>query len=651
MEKISDLSVSPNKLRINYTLGSKSNKLVSIKKTNIKTAETTRESLTSRAAITPIRENAQNTSVLLTKLQEELDVEELAIKINKIKDLPEEKRLKKENFIYEQYLEQLFSIVLKSDKVLGNSIFRGWKGFKSCVNRKINEITIDANKKAELNLREKGCQVSEEMLIRSNEAEIEKYINSLHKVIKGMGEMQMDKIIDKLSELSYNMKPTNLPELSDVADVQEIDFTDTLKSIYTKLRTKVKYAEIPQVEIFFKARTTQTYLSLEDFRTAEVYKVLLLEKEKKIENLESKLSKIEDLEELLRAKSKECEELRKKYIDMKISTCSNCRIKREMLETSNSKIKNLQMTIEKGLSVEKELEITKAKLVESNQIISNNEKKIIELTTGLDTLNTKLQENKIAQQELETQLLESEKGLENSLQKLEKSEKRRADVESKLKSELALIEKLKKKLKNATEENSQLRKEKAKTQKLLKFNNKNEEFRTREKYYTKAAQPDNQDGISAFEHHEKISTQSPEKKFIDQNYTEKSFIDKNQMQLWDKKRILFRDEFNQVQSTSFEDLNHPLNEEILQNDEQLDKKVERLEIQKIVSKKKTVIEWLKITKQEYLALSKKARLELFECLYEHKDKCGAECEHLKRAMLIRARDKGQLFPTKKYNIN
>jgi hypothetical protein len=63
-----------------------------------------------------------------------------------------------------------------------------------------------------------------------------------------------------------------------------------------------------------------------------------------------------------------------------------------------------------------------------------------------------------------------------------------------------------------------------------------------------------------------------------------------------------------------------------------------------------IIDKLNITKEEYLGLSKKARLEIYEILLAHTKKCGPECEHLKRAMMIKYKDKGKLYPTKKYNI-
>ena len=633
MEKNSDLNISPNKLRVNYTLGSKSSKLVNInKKTKIKTAETTKDSLTYRTSVTPIRESSKNTSCLLAKLQEELDSEEISIQISKFKELPEGKRLESECLVYEQYLENLIAVVFKSDLGLGNSLLRGWKGYKGCMRKKIERFGSGGIRKIVLDLRDKGCQVSEEMLMRSNEQEIERYIGSLHRVIKGMGQMQMDKIIGKLTELSFNMRPIDLPELSEAGEVNEIDFTDTIKSIYTKLKTRTRQTENLQNESIKKAKSafTQTYLSLEDFRTGEVYKVLLLEKEKKIESLELKQKRLEEIEELLRSKSKECEELRKKYIDIKVSSCSQCKNKRELLENSNSQMRNLKISIEKGFSVEKELEIVKAKLVESNQVITNNAKTIIDLTQSLDHLSIKLQENLLSKKQLEDQIKVSEKGVTESMLKLEQSEKKRAEVELKLINELALISTLKNKLKNVSNENSQLRKEKARTttQKFSNINNKTEDTRTRGRLHTTTNQIESEEPAS--------SSHSPE-----------------------KKRLLIRNEYSQMPSKIFEESEEPKNEafavpevhEVPINHSPTDQKLNQIKVNKIISKKKTIIQWLSITKQEYLMLSKKARLELFECLYEHKERCGAECEHLKRAMLIRARDKGLIFPTKKYNIS
>ena len=67
-------------------------------------------------------------------------------------------------------------------------------------------------------------------------------------------------------------------------------------------------------------------------------------------------------------------------------------------------------------------------------------------------------------------------------------------------------------------------------------------------------------------------------------------------------------------------------------------------------KTRNLLTVLQMSKSEFLSLSKKARLELFECLFEHKERCGADCEHLRRAMMIRSKEKGPILPLKKCNI-
>ena len=59
---------------------------------------------------------------------------------------------------------------------------------------------------------------------------------------------------------------------------------------------------------------------------------------------------------------------------------------------------------------------------------------------------------------------------------------------------------------------------------------------------------------------------------------------------------------------------------------------------------------LSFTREEFLQLPKNARMKLYESLYAHREKCGTECEHLKRAMAIKAKHKNQHYPIKKYNI-
>jgi hypothetical protein len=69
-----------------------------------------------------------------------------------------------------------------------------------------------------------------------------------------------------------------------------------------------------------------------------------------------------------------------------------------------------------------------------------------------------------------------------------------------------------------------------------------------------------------------------------------------------------------------------------------------------INKKSDILKILKISKEEYLGLSTHIRAELYECLFEHKSKCGADCEHLRRAAEIRLKQRGCPFPLKKFNL-
>ena len=63
-----------------------------------------------------------------------------------------------------------------------------------------------------------------------------------------------------------------------------------------------------------------------------------------------------------------------------------------------------------------------------------------------------------------------------------------------------------------------------------------------------------------------------------------------------------------------------------------------------------IMKFLNMTEKEYNGLPKKVRMELYECLFAHKEKCDANCEHLRRAMMIQLKNKAQLYPMKKYTI-
>lgn len=629
MEARTECCLSPERLRVNYTLASKSNKVISAKR-HLAESETRPETVTNRINSAMSKPGSALNSKLL-RLQEELDSDELVIKLSSVKNLPAEQRVFGESLIYEKYMDKAVQLLKRQDRNTGKALLRAWTSFKASNSARLEHVAQARQAQSGLSSvrpesKSQSTQISEELLKLNNESEIESYINSLHRAIKGINQMQIGKIIEKLQELHRNMRPTQLPELSDTPEVTQLDFTETLKSIHTRLKARVKPKETREVLAVKATMQTcsQTYISLEDFRYEEVYKILLLELENKVADLASKLRKKEDAEERLAAKTRECEEIRRKYIDVKTTSCLQCRVKRNLIEGSSSQIRSLEMTVEKGFMIEKELFKAKQQLVESRNIILSKDKKILDLKANVDELCAKVQETIETKEVLEGKLESSTKELEKVIEVLENSEKYRFELEAMLKDQNLVNEELKKKIQLAVEQNHKLR--------LMDSSFNDDQFDGKETgidFNFTILNKNNKVGkVEKLEKTEKYERSETRKNtFSNSNRTPPPNF-KYVAQLLsspDKKADLIRPDLFRLGSKKSS------------------------EVQK--TDKNNIMNLLNITKDEYLALSKKVRLELYECLYEHKEKCGADCEHLRRAMMIKQKDRGVLFPTKKYNIN
>lgn len=644
MDSNPEYSLSPEKLRVSYTLGSKSNKTISIKKP-LTDSETRPETLTSRVQ-TSSTIPSSSVSQQLARLQDELDSDELAIALNSLKTLPIEQRLFGETLIYEKYIDKAINLLKLKDKLTGKGLFQAWNSFKTCTASKIAQITQSSPAQAlcKLTVKDQSTQISDDLLKPNNKAGIETYINSLHRVIKGINQMQIEKIIEKLQELHSNMQPTDLPELSDTSEVTQIDFTDTLKSIHTRLKARVKPHETNEVVEKVKVNNaySQTYINLEDFRYEEVYKILVLELENKVADLSSKLRKKEDVEDRLIAKTRECEEVRRKYIDVKTTSCLQCRVKRNLIDSSNNQIRSLEMTVEKGFMIEKELVKAKQQLAESRNIILTKDKKIVDLTANVDELSTKIKETTEVKENLEVKLETSTKELEKVIEVLENSEKFKVELETILKDHNLVNEELKKKIQIAIEQNHKLR--------LLDSSINDDRYESKAtgidfnfSILNNIHKLEKLEKLEKYEKIEKLEKLEKIRRYEKLAKQDKSESRKNNFSNSNRTpppNSTYRSQF----LTSTEKSSGLIRPDLF-----------RIPIKKSPEgqkpEKKNIMNWLNLTKEEYLALSKKARLELYECLYEHKDKCGADCEHLRRAMLIRQKERGTLFPTKKYNIN
>lgn len=545
-----ELNLSPSKLRLNYTLNSKSTKSTKSKKFSIQNLETPPESLTRRISLSPKKPERGSSSSILTRLQDQLDLEEIRLKTSELKSLPDKKRKKAEQKVYSRFMVGLIQRVIKTNESLGKLLERGWKGYQealmplksadnSTLVNKVNAACID------------HCtQVSQEMIILKNEEDIEVYIESLHRAIKGINSMNIDKIIGKLNELTYTLRPVDIPSASETPDVEELDFTESLKSIHSRLRArsmrKAEKVMIPE-KTQGKNQVTQTLLRMEDLKTMDAYRSVIKSKEELISELNLKLKRKNDSEEELSSKNKEIDELKRDFFRLK-QECLNCSIKDKKLMKTESELQKLRVSVTGEIAINGELNEAKKKLEEYLEIINSKQSAINQLNKNVQELEKKCEEAQVQKESLQNQL------------KVEETLRR--SIESELQAQI--------------DSNSTLK---------LSLN------------------PNN-------------FPNSPSSS-IQKNRTHTSFK-KSSSASPEKKRTIIRTELKDS------------------------------EIKK--SKKETLMSILGITKEEYLSFSKKTRLDIYICLLKHNKRCGIDCEHLRRAMMIRFKNKGPLFPLKKYNI-
>ncbi|OMJ69379.1 hypothetical protein SteCoe_32907 [Stentor coeruleus] len=614
--KIKDASM--NKLRFNYTLtlkSTKSSKSTKSKQEHKESLESISLCNTRRFSLSPKKSRTQNISSEISKLEEELDSQEISLKIYEARKHVDENRDIAEAEIYEKYIEKLLNLLNTIDTSLGKSFSRGWRGYKNSIVRIKNHKETPRIEIEKIDTQENYTQFPEEnTMALGNSVDIDKYIFSLHNVMKGINKMQLGSIIEKLDELSHNLKTVEVPSASSSPEVDEIDFTDTVKSIHTKLKAHVlnKKPKKTKIKIEKIDKTMQTVMKFEDFKVVENMKLLILERDKTISEINRKLRKKEDVEEMYLMKTKECEDLKKSIFEMKTTMCKHCKQKKEKLDESQLEIKNLQITANKTIVVEKELQTTKSKLEESLVVISSKNVKITKLTENLEELNKKVAEAKAQRAELEEKLAEEQKIREAMQKQLRKTNEQSFEIKqysgsSALSTTLA-------------SKSGIIRNE------IISENIGRGAIKAMKKYEQVGEDKIKQNNrsvspfIKADLHMSKIGSLTPSEIAYEvlNNYSspegkKAGFI---------RERLLHKGSGIPVQ-----------------------------DIKKSSKHQNIIMQALNLTKEEYLALSKKARLEIYEALYEHREKCGSDCEHLRRAMLIKQKDRGPLYPTKKYNIS
>lgn len=612
-----------NPLRINYTLTLKSTK--STKSTKSKqdckekdketekekekeSFESSSEPNTRRFSVSPKKSRTQLVTGEITKLEEQLDCQEISLKVYEARRFPDNTRQNAEAEIYEKYLDSVLLCVSQTDNRLSKSLNRGWNGFKNSIkNIKNSEET---NKKLVVAVETQDCAVQaneSQEYVPENDIDIEKYINSLHTVMRRMNKMHLGKIMSKLHELSCNLRTVDIPSPSSTPEVEQLDFTDTIKSIHTKLKAhyKDKKAKKSKNNTQSLSKHTQTYMKLEDFKTVEHLKVIIIEKDNHIAEISNRLRVKNDVEKMLGMKVQECEELNKTILDMKTEACKQCDIKKARIKETELEIKNMQSVVKKAHAIEKEMQGLKIKFEDSMTIINSKNAKIGVLNQEIEELLSKIKEINREKCELEENI--EDERLKEMMQKMIKSNPEQ-DFEIKQYTGTSAVGMNKGKLVNGKK--NVVGKTALKTIKILE---KSLERTYREKNSSVSPFAKGEKGPGRF------GSLTPSEILHE---TSRIYPSPD-----GKRSGLIRDKL----------LHKGVGDSVL-------------DIKKSLKHENIIMKALNITKEEYLALSKRARMDLYEALYEHREKCGADCEHLKRAMLIRQKDRGIIFPTKKYNI-
>ncbi|OMJ93457.1 hypothetical protein SteCoe_3577 [Stentor coeruleus] len=610
--------ISSNPLRINYTLTLKSTKSAkSTKSTKSKQdckekeiIDSNSEPNTRRYSVSPKKSRTQLVISEITKLEEQLDSQEISLKIYEARKLHDNTRQNAEADIYEKYLDSVLLYISQTDNRLSKSLNRGWNGFKNSIKNIKN--SKETNKKPVLVVETQDCaiQVNESQEYPpEDDIDIEKYINSLHNVMKRMNRMHLGKIMNKLHELSRNLRTVDIPSPSSTPEVEQLDFTDTIKSIHTKLKAhyKSKKPKLSKNNTQLSSKHTQTYMKLEDFKTIEHLKVIIIEKENHIAEISNKLRVKNDVEKILDIKVQECEELNKIILDMKTEACKQCDQKKNRIDETEAEIKKMKNMVNKTKDIEKELEGLKVKLQDSMSVINSKNFRIGVLNKEIEELMGRIEEVNREKCELEEKLEDEEKIKEM----MEKIIKRNTEQNLEIKQYTGTSNVGVDKRKMGYGKKNNVGKTALKTIKILE---KSLERSYREKNSSVSPFSKGDKGFGRF------GSLTPS-----ENLHETSGIFPSPD---GKKNGLIRDKL----------LHKGVGNSVL-------------DIKKSFRQENVIMQALNITKEEYLALSKRARMELYEALYEHREKCGADCEHLKRAMLIRQKDRGLLFPTKKYNIS
>lgn len=557
----------------------------------------------SRLATNRLSQNSLLMIKELNRIEEEYDLKVFSKTAN-YQDFNDEPLKKEAVKVSECFLEDIIFCIQFFDKRIGRVLGKGWKSYLKAVNKGVSkkeeEVVQEIKVKQELRSKNIGVQCDNiEPVV--HEEDYVKYIDTIRSALFRIDMMNHKKLVDELQKLLFYISPKLDLNFSD-SDYETEDKKEKLSDVKDQkmksrliLKQETSYLNraLPKSTL---SRNTQTDLAPKDAVSAETLKILLNERDKVIYQLRENLGRYKNLEMVWKKKELDFKITQGLLKEIEENGCAKCKERMERLRTEINENSELKKHLQNTQKIEIELDSAKIMLQESSQIITKNHEKITELSENLEEMQNKIREIRKERKKLE--------------ERLEKESKLRNTVEKKLND----LEKLRKPSPLISNFNSA----KLKQESLLdggRYAKDNLNSSAIEKSFHT---PSNNLDFSGFGDRSSFlgSSATPERDYFNRS----TFLDR-------PKSKIIREKLTEMITPK---------QKIALNSRQV--------------KNNNILNLLKISKEEYMLFSKQARIELFEILFEHKDKCGQECEHLKKAYMIKEKEKGKLYPIKKYTI-
>lgn len=550
----------------------------------------------------------------LRKIEEEFDLKNSTFYIKHNGDYETAHCKYKDVKIAEVFIEEIISCLQFFEKRIGKILAKSWKIYQKAANKGVkkeaNEQSIEKNYD-KIEGKDVAVQAFEEIDLSEDE-DFSDFAESLNCALGRIHNMNHKKLVKKLSKLLEKLNVKN--RLTRFGSDESIDLPDKYVFPANKNEASMKLSEDAkvlrrakkkQLSVICMSKETQTGNGSSPDISQETLISLLNERDRNIYQLRESVSKYARTEEYLRAKLNQAEgeitSCKQTIKDLQDSILNNSKEKETVLKIEKQQFEELKkqhteeikMTLKKNEKIEFELVTTKQMLKESENVIGKGNEKINKLSEEIQLLNSKINSILIERKKLE--------------EKLNEEENLKFDVLNKINMKNSVSPPKSKQ--NYFMDFSNSSKNKNDPSRMISFSSLGD--RSVIDKSSKSETP-----INADKSYFGQSNKSVERV----NFQKTSTIVRPDSQL-------IREKYSGLAS---------VNEKHLSRSHFL--------------RKTNIYTVLKISKQEFLNFSKLARMELFECLYEHKSKCGDYCEHLKRAEMIKSRERGRIYPLRKYNI-